>query len=201
MGVRDYARKTGFQQRPAGPFGRHRFGAHCGHRGGGARQRKRAGRDDALPHSSKGSVDDSVDLASNLGIQTLKLPIAGIMQSYDGALHDAFAGRAVDVTEENIQLANSAGNLLTAPIEQIRALLGSDDGNKSELSVGYCTLYGYMSGGLALVPLDLPKMMVYRVARWRNQRQADIPEALQSDQGALGGAAAQPDRPGFATAI
>ena len=72
-------------------------------------------------------------------------------------------------------------------------------GNKSEISVGYCTLYGDMNGGLAVIA-DLPKMMVYRVSRWRNRRKPDIPEC-DSDQGALRGAASESDRSGQPAAL
>jgi len=125
-------------------------------------------------YSSQGSVDDSADLARNLGIQTLVLPIAGIMRTYDAALADVFRGLDPDVTEENIQ-SRIRGNLLMALSNKFGSLLLTT-GNKSEMSVGYCTLYGDMNGGLAVIA-DLPKMMVYRVARWRNRRKPDIPEA------------------------
>jgi NAD+ synthase/NAD+ synthase (glutamine-hydrolysing) len=126
-------------------------------------------------YSSGGSVDDSVELARNLGIHTLTLPISDIMQTYDGVLADAFRGRAADVTEENIQ-SRIRGNLLMALSNKFGSLLLTT-GNKSEISVGYCTLYGDMNGGLAVIA-DLPKMMVYRVSRWRNRAKADIPEAI-----------------------
>jgi NAD+ synthase (glutamine-hydrolysing) len=126
-------------------------------------------------YSSSGSVDDSVELARNLGIKTLTLPISDIMQTYDGVLADAFTGRATDVTEENIQ-SRIRGNLLMALSNKFGSLLLTT-GNKSEISVGYCTLYGDMNGGLAVIA-DLPKMMVYRVSRWRNQRKPDIPEDI-----------------------
>jgi len=126
-------------------------------------------------YSSQGSVDDSVELARNLGICTRTLPIADIMKTYDGVLADAFQGFQPDVTEENIQ-SRIRGNLLMALSNKYGALLLTT-GNKSEMSVGYCTLYGDMNGGLAVIA-DLPKMMVYRVARWRNRRRPDIPEAI-----------------------
>ena len=84
----------------------------------------------------------------------------------DGTLRDAFAGTARDVTEENIQ-ARIRGNLLMALSNKRGALLLTT-GNKSELAVGYCTLYGDMSGGLGVIA-DVPKTMVYRVARWLNE--------------------------------
>jgi NAD+ synthase/NAD+ synthase (glutamine-hydrolysing) len=126
-------------------------------------------------YSSGGSVDDSLELARNLGIKTLTLPIAEIMQTYDGVLAEAFHGRPPDVTEENIQ-SRIRGNLLMALSNKFGSLLLTT-GNKSEMSVGYCTLYGDMNGGLAVIA-DLPKMMVYRVARWRNQSKPDIPESI-----------------------
>jgi NAD+ synthase/NAD+ synthase (glutamine-hydrolysing) len=125
-------------------------------------------------YSSQGSVDDSVDLARNLGIQVLSLPISPIMETYESTLADAFQGFKTDVTEENIQ-SRIRGNLLMALSNKYGALLLTT-GNKSELAVGYCTLYGDMNGGLAVIA-DLPKMMVYRVARERNRRKADIPES------------------------
>jgi NAD+ synthase (glutamine-hydrolysing) len=125
-------------------------------------------------YSSAGSVDDSVALARNLGIRTITLPITDIMLTYDGVLEEAFRGRPSDVTEENIQ-SRIRGNLLMALSNKFGSLLLTT-GNKSEISVGYCTLYGDMNGGLAVIA-DLPKMMVYRVARWRNHVNADIPES------------------------
>jgi len=128
------------------------------------------------PYSSRGSVDDSLTLASRLGIETLTLPIEPAMRAFDEILRDAFAGLPRDVTEENIQ-ARIRGNLLMALSNKRGALLLST-GNKSELSVGYCTLYGDMSGGLAVIA-DVPKTMVYRVAQWLNDtRRGVIPEAI-----------------------
>jgi NAD+ synthase/NAD+ synthase (glutamine-hydrolysing) len=118
------------------------------------------------PFSSRGSVEDSEALAANLGIETLTLPISGVMQAMEAALVPAFTGTPRDVTEENIQ-ARIRGNLLMALSNKRRALLLTT-GNKSELAVGYCTLYGDMSGGLAVIA-DVPKTMVYRVAQWLNQ--------------------------------
>ena len=126
-------------------------------------------------YSSAGSVDDSLELERNLGIRTLTLPISEIMQTYDSVLAGAFRGSRADVTEENIQ-SRIRGNLLMALSNKSGALLLTT-GNKSEISVGYCTLYGDMNGGLAVIA-DLPKMMVYRVARWRNRRCPDIPENI-----------------------
>jgi len=128
------------------------------------------------PYSSRGSIDDARQLASNLGIETMTLPIEPVMRAYDTTLADAFADRDCEVAKENIQ-ARIRGALLMALSNQRGALLLTT-GNKSELAVGYCTLYGDMSGGLAVIA-DVPKTMVYRVARWRNESAGRkiIPEA------------------------
>jgi NAD+ synthase/NAD+ synthase (glutamine-hydrolysing) len=128
------------------------------------------------PFSSRGSVDDALALAANLGIDTLTLPIAEAMQAMERTLAGAFAGTDRGVTEENIQ-ARIRGNLLMALSNKRGALLLTT-GNKSELAVGYCTLYGDMSGGLGVIA-DVPKTMVYRVARWLNEARGRsvIPEA------------------------
>ena len=175
LGVRDYARKTGFQSVLLGLSGGIDSALTAAIAAEAMGSQNVLGALMPSPYSSAGSVEDSLALARNLGIRTITLPIAGIMQSYEGALGDAFAGRPPDVTEENIQ-SRIRGNLLMALSNKFGALLLTT-GNKSELSVGYCTLYGDMSGGLAVIA-DLPKMMVYRVARWRNGRRADIPEAV-----------------------
>jgi len=127
------------------------------------------------PYSSRGSIDDAAALAAGLGIRTLTLPIEPAMRAMEATLSPAFDGCPRDVTEENIQ-ARIRGNLLMALSNKRGALLLTT-GNKSELSVGYCTLYGDMSGGLAVIA-DVPKTMVYRIARWLNdtRRRAIIPE-------------------------
>lgn len=117
------------------------------------------------PYSSEGSVEDALVLARNLGIQTLTLPISGIMKVFDRTLLEAFDGHERDVTEENIQ-ARIRGTLLMALSNKYRSLLLTT-GNKSELAVGYCTLYGDMSGGLAVIS-DVPKTMIYRISQWLN---------------------------------
>ncbi|EPR44039.1 NAD+ synthetase [Desulfovibrio sp. X2] len=128
------------------------------------------------PWSSKGSVADSLELAKRLGIATVTLPIEGVMRAFDETLAPVFAGREPDVTEENLQ-ARIRGNLLMALSNKFRSLLLTT-GNKSELSVGYCTIYGDMSGGLAVIS-DVPKTMVYALSRWINERfDAPIPEAI-----------------------
>jgi len=128
------------------------------------------------PYSSRGSVDDAIQLAQNLRIETITLPIEGLMHAFDGTLRGALGSTPPGVAAENIQ-ARIRGNLMMA-LSNARGALLLTTGNKSELSVGYCTLYGDMSGGLAVIA-DVPKTMVYRVARWRNQAagRPEIPEA------------------------
>jgi NAD+ synthase/NAD+ synthase (glutamine-hydrolysing) len=175
LGIRDYARKTGFRKALLGLSGGIDSALTA------ALAAEALGAENVLSvmmpscYSSVGSVDDSVELAENLGIRTIVLPIAEIMKTYDGVLAGAFSGYPADVTEENIQ-SRIRGNLLMALSNKFGSLLLTT-GNKSEMSVGYCTLYGDMNGGLAVIA-DLPKMMVYRVARWRNRRKVDIPEAI-----------------------
>jgi NAD+ synthase/NAD+ synthase (glutamine-hydrolysing) len=177
LGVRDYARKTGFTKVLLGLSGGIDSALTA------AIAVDAMGAENVLGvmmpsvYSSKGSVDDSVELASNLGVHTLTLPLSEVMGAYDHVLADAFRGFAADVTEENIQ-SRIRGNLLMALSNKYGSLLLTT-GNKSELSVGYCTLYGDMNGGLAVIG-DVPKTMVYRVAEWRNRRRPDIPEAILS---------------------
>ncbi len=127
------------------------------------------------PFSSRGSIEDAECLARNLGISTLTLPIEDVMQAFDRTLRPAFTGRPRDVTEENIQ-ARIRGNLLMALSNKYGSLLLTT-GNKSELAVGYCTIYGDMSGGLAVIS-DVPKTMIYRLARWLNAQRPAVPESI-----------------------
>jgi len=124
------------------------------------------------PFSSEGSKRDAATLAKNLGIQVITLPITNVFEEYKRALAPAFAGRPADVTEENIQ-ARIRGNYLMALSNKFGSMVLST-GNKSELAVGYCTLYGDMAGGLAVIS-DVPKLMVYELARWINRERELIP--------------------------
>jgi NAD+ synthase (glutamine-hydrolysing) len=124
------------------------------------------------PYSSQGSKDDAKALAKNLGIELITLPITEVFDAYRKALQPAFAGRPEDVTEENIQ-ARIRGNYLMALSNKFGSMVLST-GNKSELAVGYCTLYGDMAGGLAVIS-DVPKLMVYELARWINREREVIP--------------------------
>lgn len=119
------------------------------------------------PYSSDHSLSDARQLVTNLGIAEHTIPIANLMQNYDQALEELFADTQPGVAEENIQ-ARIRGNLLMAVANKFGYLLIST-GNKSELAVGYCTLYGDMSGGLAAIA-DVPKTLVYELCHWLNHQ-------------------------------
>lgn len=126
------------------------------------------------PYSSPGSIRDAEALARNLRIDFRIIPITPIFESYLTALDPAFEGEIRDVTEENIQ-ARVRGNILMALSNKFGSLVLST-GNKSELAAGYCTLYGDMAGGLAAIA-DVPKIMVYDLARYVNRAGERIPQA------------------------
>lgn len=124
--------------------------------------------------SSKGSIEDARELAGNIGIRWEIIPIHEIFQVFKGAFKELFKGLAEDTTEENIQ-ARIRGTILMAISNKFGHLLLTT-GNKSELAVGYCTLYGDMAGGLAVIA-DVPKTMVYELARYINRDKPVIPQA------------------------
>ena len=124
------------------------------------------------PFSSRGSIEDSQQLARNLGIPFKVIGISEVYQSYLDTLRVHFAGMEPDIAEENIQ-ARIRGNILMAFSNKFGYLVLST-GNKSELAVGYCTLYGDMSGGLSIIS-DVPKTMVYELARYINKEREVIP--------------------------
>jgi NAD+ synthase (glutamine-hydrolysing) len=126
------------------------------------------------PYSSQGSIDDARVLAKNLGIRFELLSINAAYDAYRQTLQTVFAGQKEDVTEENIQ-SRARGTLLMALSNKFGAIVLST-GNKSELGVGYCTLYGDMVGGLAVIS-DVPKTLVYRLSEYVNSRRAVIPQA------------------------
>ena len=126
------------------------------------------------PYSSEGSKTDAQAVARNLGIDFITLPIGDVFAAYKKTLEPTFAGRAEDVTEENIQ-ARIRGNYLMALSNKFGSMVLST-GNKSEIAVGYCTLYGDMAGGLAVIS-DVPKLMVYELAQWINREREIIPQS------------------------
>jgi NAD+ synthase (glutamine-hydrolysing) len=126
------------------------------------------------PYSSEGSREDARQLAANLGIKFLTIPISDVFQTYKSTLASAFEGRPEDVTEENLQ-ARVRGNFLMALSNKFGSMVIST-GNKSEMAVGYCTLYGDMAGGLAMLS-DVPKTMVYALVDYINRERELIPRA------------------------
>jgi NAD+ synthase (glutamine-hydrolysing) len=118
------------------------------------------------PYSSESSIKDALDISHNLGVEPLLIPINDIYDSYLRTLRSEFKGLPFDSTEENIQ-ARIRGNILMALSNKFGYLLLTT-GNKSEMAVGYTTLYGDMAGGLAVIS-DVPKNIVYRLCKYINQ--------------------------------
>ncbi|MBU1003340.1 MAG: NAD+ synthase [Proteobacteria bacterium] len=166
LGTRDYVSKCGFKKALLGLSGGIDSALTA------AVATEALGPDNVLgvlmpsPYSSQGSIDDSLALAKNLGIATMTLPIGPLMQGFDQTLAQAFEGLAPGIAEENIQ-ARIRGNLLMALSNKFGSILLTT-GNKSELAVGYCTIYGDMSGGLAVIS-DVPKTLVFDVCHWLNK--------------------------------
>jgi NAD+ synthase (glutamine-hydrolysing) len=127
------------------------------------------------PYSSEETQRDARQLAENLGVQRVDLGIASAMEAYEGTLSHVFDGRDPDITEENLQ-ARIRGNLLMALSNKFGWLVLTT-GNKSEMSVGYSTLYGDTAGGFAVIK-DCPKTLVYALARHRNENGGPIPEGI-----------------------
>jgi NAD+ synthase (glutamine-hydrolysing) len=126
------------------------------------------------PYSSEGSKADAAALAKNLGFQLVSVPVTEVFEAYLRSLAPLFANRPANVAEENIQ-ARIRGNYLMALSNKFGSMVLST-GNKSEIAVGYCTLYGDMAGGLAVIS-DVPKLMVYELARWINRERELIPRS------------------------
>nr|WP_245894171.1 NAD+ synthase [Chamaesiphon polymorphus] len=172
LGVRDYIHKCGFQK------------AILGLSGGidsalvAAIAAEALGADNVLgvlmpsTYSSSHSVTDALALAANLGIKTETIPIGDLMQGFDRTLESQFKGTEFGLAEENIQ-SRIRGTLLMSMSNKFGYLLLST-GNKSEMAVGYCTLYGDMNGGLAVIA-DVPKMRVFSICKWLNREREIIP--------------------------
>jgi len=174
LGTRDYVRKCGFRQVIVGLSGGIDSALTAVIAADALGPENVIGVGMPGPYSSQGSIDDARSLAENLGIRFELLCIADIFESTRKTLARVFAGRKEDETEENIQ-SRARGTLLMALSNKFGAIVLST-GNKSELGVGYCTLYGDMVGGLAVIS-DVPKTMVYRLSRYLNSRRPVIPQA------------------------
>ena len=173
LGTRDYTRKCGFKRVVIGLSGGIDSALTAAIATEAVGPENVTGVGMPGPYSSQGSIDDARHLAANLGIRFELLPIEDIYNSYRATLKGVFAGLKEDVTEENIQ-ARARGTLLMALSNKFNAIVLST-GNKSELGVGYCTLYGDMVGGLAVIS-DVPKTLVYRISHYVNSRRPVIPQ-------------------------
>ncbi|MGQ9616748.1 MAG: NAD+ synthase [Spirochaetota bacterium] len=175
LGTRDYLQKSGFSKAIVGLSGGVDSSVTV------CIAVKALGRENVMgvampsPYSSRESLEDAEALARNLGISFMVVPITEIFKSYLNTLEKYFMGKEPDITEENIQ-SRIRGNILMAFSNKFGYLVLST-GNKSELSVGYCTLYGDMSGGLSVIS-DVPKTMVYEIARYINRNGTVIPQEV-----------------------
>jgi len=174
LGTRDYVRKCGFQRAIVGLSGGIDSALTASIAADALGPENVIGVGMPGPYSSSGSIDDARELASNLKIRFDLLSIQQIYEAASQTLAPVFAGMPPDVTEENIQ-SRARGLLLMAMSNKFGALVLST-GNKSELAVGYCTLYGDMVGGLAVIS-DVPKTLVYRLGAYVNLRRKVIPQA------------------------
>lgn len=175
LGTRDYVRKCGFQKAIVGLSGGIDSALVV------AIAAEALGAENVIavgmpsPYSSQGSIDDSRKLAETLGIRFELIGISGLFTEFQKALAPQFAGLKADLTEENLQ-SRTRGCLLMALSNKFSALVLTT-GNKSEMAVGYCTLYGDMVGALAVIG-DLVKTRVYDLCRWINREREVIPEAI-----------------------
>ncbi len=197
MGVRDYAMRCGFRTAVVGLSGGIDSAVVAAIAAQALGPESVFGVGMPGPFSSPGSLTDAEALARNLGIGFTVVPIREIHDAFLRTLAPVFEGRKPDVTEENLQ-ARARGSVLMALSNKFGHLLLTT-GNKSEMAVGYCTLYGDMNGGLAVIS-DVFKTDVYRIARWLNRGGRGDPRR-DDRQAAVGGARAEPDRPGLAPAV
>ncbi|KEI66213.1 NadE [Planktothrix agardhii NIVA-CYA 126/8] len=166
LGVKDYVQKCGFSQVILGLSGGIDSALVAAIATQALGKEKVLGVLMPSPYSSDHSIQDALELANNLGIKTQTLPIGDLMQTFDQTLEPMFAGTSFGVAEENLQ-SRIRGTLLMAVSNKFGHLLLTT-GNKSEIAVGYCTLYGDMNGGLAVIA-DVPKTRVYSLCSWFNQ--------------------------------
>jgi NAD+ synthetase len=175
LGTRDYVRKCGFRKAIVGLSGGIDSALVAAIAAEALGAENVIGVGMPSPYSSAGSIDDSQHLAANLGIRFETISIKSLFSEFTQALEPLFHGMKEDITEENIQ-PRIRGTLLMALSNKFSALVLTT-GNKSEMAVGYCTLYGDMVGALAVIG-DLVKTRVYAVCNWLNREQGKIPAAI-----------------------
>lgn len=175
LGVRDYVRKCGFHGAIVGLSGGIDSALTCAVAVDALGKRNVMGVTMPSRYSSEGSVHDSELLAKNLGIELKRIPIESAFAALLETMKPHFEGREEDITEENLQ-ARIRGTILMALSNKFGSLLLST-GNKSEMAVGYCTLYGDMNGGLSVIS-DIPKTRVYELSRYVNRNGEVIPESV-----------------------
>jgi NAD+ synthase (glutamine-hydrolysing) len=174
LGLRDYLRKCGFKSAVLGLSGGVDSAVVTAIAAHGLGPENVVGVSMPSQYSSRGSVDDSKKLAENLGIKLLHLPIAETFAVFKSQFKEIFAGLPENETEENMQPRLRAMTLMALSNKFGHLVLST--GNKSELSVGYCTIYGDMAGGLSVIS-DVPKTLVYELARWMNREREIIPRS------------------------
>ena len=197
LGTRDYVRKCGFRKVLVGLSGGIDSALVAAIAADALGAENVVGIGMPSPYSSAGSIDDSRQLAANLGIRFEVIGISGLFAEFTRALEPLFAGTTPDTTEENIQ-SRIRGVLLMALSNKFSALVLTT-GNKSEMAVGYCTLYGDMVGALAVIG-DLVKTRVYQVCRWINREQGSHSRG-NSRKTAFGRAASRPEGHRLAAAL
>lgn len=173
LGTRDYVRKCGFKQAAIGLSGGIDSALVACIAVDALGKENVTGIGMPSPYSSQGSIDDARELANNLGIRFEIIPITGLFTAFKETMKPVFAGRPEDVTEENMQ-SRLRGNVLMAYSNKTNSLILTT-GNKSELAVGYSTLYGDMAGALSVIS-DVPKTMVYQIAAHVNAIRPRIPQ-------------------------
>ncbi len=174
LGVRDYMRKCGFKSAVLGLSGGIDSAVVAAIAVQALGAENVVGVSMPSPYSSAGSIEDALALSRNLGIECLQMPIDAAFHAFKAQFAEVFAGLPEDATEENMQ-SRLRGMILMALSNKLGHILLTT-GNKSELAVGYCTIYGDMAGGLAVIS-DVPKTMVYELARWLNRERELIPSA------------------------
>lgn len=175
MGVRDYLHKCGYRKAVVGLSGGIDSAVVAAIAAEALGAEQVMGISMPSQYTASQSISDAERLAGNLGISFSIVAIEQLFEEYKKSLSPLFPGMVEDVTEENIQ-ARIRGNILMATSNKLESMVLST-GNKSEMSVGYCTLYGDMAGGLSVIS-DVPKMKVYALANWINRDKEIIPQAI-----------------------